>query len=774
MASKEKREPSLEETHCSSSFNSAVAYGPDSTCLFFETCFDAALLLTLEGRVLAANEAALESLRWSKEEALAASFESFADATDPRLSRFLDKRRRRGTARGRLQLRRSDGEFFEADVSSVVCRDNDGQGLVFLVLRDRKEINQARRKARSLSRFPEENPHPVLRLARDGEILFANKSCKALLEYWGAAQGQPAPSWVQKQIAEVLEEGTLRQVEVELPDRFYVLTLAPILEEGYVNAYGLDISERKRIEVALQQELAQSRAIFRQMTEGLMIYSPEGRLLSMNPAAASMYGFDARESSEAFQDGWENLFELRDLDDRPLASEKSPLQRVLRGEIFRAYEVCVRSKATRRTWTGSYGGSPLLGPDGRLLLAIITLRDVSEQRKTERALQAAKIEAELANKAKSEFLANMSHEIRTPMNGVLGMAQLALINDLNPEVRHYLEMLQSSGKHLLSILNDILDLAKIESGKTVLASEPFDLSAEFSTVMEPWAATARARGLEFSYSLEDAAPARLKGDAGRFRQVLVNLVGNAIKFTLQGKVETVGSVVEAIGRRVRLCFRVSDTGVGIPEEELGQIFEGFVQGGASSQQAFEGTGLGLAISRDLAQLMGGGLRVESRVGRGSAFFFEAEFELAEEAVGGDALEPGGASRTGRRLRVLVAEDNPVNQQVALKMLEAAGHEAELANDGREALDMLAQADFDLVVLDVRMPEMNGEEATKAIRAGSVPGVRRNIPILGLTAHAMKGDRERLLALGMDAYLPKPLEFEQLLQVLKQVEALAQE
>jgi two-component system CheB/CheR fusion protein len=410
-----------------------------------------------------------------------------------------------------------------------------------------------------------------------------------------------------------------------------------------------------------------------------------------------------------------------------------------------------------------------LDPDGRILLAIITLRDVSEQRETERALQAAKVEAELANKAKSAFLANMSHEIRTPMNGVMGMAQLALISDLKPEVRRYLELLQSSGKHLMSILNDLLDLAKIESGKTVLAVKPFDLSTEFTAVMEPLAATARAKGLEFSYSLDEAAPRKLKGDAGRFRQVLMNLLSNAIKFTSEGKVEAVGRVAEKDANSVRLDFQIKDTGEGIAKEDLEQIFREFVQVRPASRRTLGGTGLGLAISRELAHLMGGDIRVESRLGQGSVFFFEALFGLAEDVVKHGKLEANTLSHPERPLRVLVAEDTPVNQQVILKMLEALGHEATLANDGREALDLLGQSEFDMVIMDIRMPNMNGEETTQAIRAGTVPGVRRDIPIVALTAYAMKGDRERLLAMGIDDYLSKPLELEQLLQALKQIE-----
>jgi two-component system CheB/CheR fusion protein len=220
---------------------------------------------------------------------------------------------------------------------------------------------------------------------------------------------------------------------------------------------------------------------------------------------------------------------------------------------------------------------------------------------------------------------------------------------------------------------------------------------------------------------------------------------------------------------VRLDFQIKDTGEGIAKEDLEQIFREFVQVRPASRRTLGGTGLGLAISRELAHLMGGDIRVESRLGQGSVFFFEALFGLAEDVVKHGKLEANTLSHPERPLRVLVAEDTPVNQQVILKMLEALGHEATLANDGREALDLLGQSEFDMVIMDIRMPNMNGEETTQAIRAGTVPGVRRDIPIVALTAYAMKGDRERLLAMGIDDYLSKPLELEQLLQALKQIE-----
>ncbi len=363
------------------------------------------------------------------------------------------------------------------------------------------------------------------------------------------------------------------------------------------------------------------------------------------------------------------------------------------------------------------------------------------------ALEKAEAQALEASRAKSAFLAMMSHELRTPMNGVLGMAHALRGTRLDRQQAEYLETIEQSGHGLMTILNDILDLSKIEAGKLELEVAPFDIRKLAAQIRLVWSETARLKGLDLTLDVDPATPGWLSGDAARVRQILMNLVSNALKFTDAGWVVV---RIEPAGEGIVLS--VADTGPGMSEEQLARLFTPFAQGDRSTARRFGGTGLGLAICRQLAEMMGGEIGVESATGEGSTF--TARLALPAARAPGDVAGPVSVLDLAGT-RVLVVDDNMVNQMVARAILEAAGVLVATASDGHTALARLRIEDFDVVLMDVHMPVMDGVEAVRRIRAGE--GGRVDLPVVALTADAMVGDAERLLAQGFDDAHPKPIQ-----------------
>jgi signal transduction histidine kinase/CheY-like chemotaxis protein len=417
---------------------------------------------------------------------------------------------------------------------------------------------------------------------------------------------------------------------------------------------------------------------------------------------------------------------------------------------------------------------PLLDADGKIVEWFGAASDVTERKRAEEELRRAKEVAEAATRVKSQFLANMSHELRTPMTGVLGMLDLALEGSLEAEQREFIEIAHTSARSLVRILNDILDLTKIEAGRLLIEEKPFSIRECMENIFSIFIPVAKTNGLDFYFTVADDVPQILVGDPIRLNQVLTNLTGNAIKFTEKG-----GVVVRVVaggnlpGGKREVTFTVTDTGIGISDDKKDLLFRVFSQVDESHSRSYGGTGLGLAICKEIVEHMGGTISFTCGEGKGSIFSFtiplvvpENEYEAIHDSE--ETAPAGDLPKTEEitKPRILIAEDDPTIREVLGRLLQRSNYETGFAENGQKAVEMWEQGEYDLIVMDVQMPRMNGFEATIAIREKEKT-CGGHTSIVAMTAHALIEDKERCLAVGMDAYVSKPIDFKKTLQLIEE-------
>jgi PAS domain S-box-containing protein len=522
-----------------------------------------------------------------------------------------------------------------------------------------------------------------------------------------------------------------------------------------------DITERRKVEQELKSKNQLLETIIENMFEALVIHDKNGNLLFKNAEARKLYPDPDTLKSIGNVD---KVLEFFDIAGNKILSEDLPSSRALRGEIIKNVTIVIKSPYKEQITEVNV--TPVFDKDDNIISIASFHRDITERKYSEKALLEAKEEAESSNHAKSQFLANMSHEIRTPMNGIIGMSDLLLYSDLTEDQKEMVITLKASSNSLLQIINDILDLSKIEAGKVELTPEQINLVNLIDSSAKNYSSLANNKNLILSTKIEKDVPEEILVDTLRLNQIITNLIGNAIKFTQMGEIKLSVKKIKSIENKAQLMFSITDTGIGIKEEDIPKLFNNFSQIDDSKTKHFQGTGLGLAISKSLVELMGGEICVESEFGKGSTFYFTIMVNVVKKDNQIQSEKYMTAlMQSQSNINILLVEDDYVSQLVISRICKMLKWNISISSNGNEALKILETSQFNLILMDIQMPDLSGIEVAKIIRAKEkTTGL--HIPIIATTAYAMSQDRIDIMNAGMDDYISKPIDLAKLKELIE--------
>jgi len=527
-----------------------------------------------------------------------------------------------------------------------------------------------------------------------------------------------------------------------------------------VRRYGVvqDITQRKLSEIKLKESEEKFKGLAENLSEVIWIRQDE-QVVFINSAYEKIWG---RTCQSVYDDLYSFVDAIHPDDKKRIIQAFLPENRFSQGLVDEQCRIIRPDGTTRWVWARSI---PICDQNGEMTRTVGIAYDITKIKETEESLRQALEKAETANKAKSQFLANMSHELRTPLNGILGMSELLGMN-LQDEQKEMADIINTCGKNLLNIINDILDLSKIEAGKVRLRQEEFDLNDLVTEVNHVIQSLADQKGLKYHFYIHKKIEGHLMGDSGRIKQVLLNLLGNAIKFTQDGSVELSVSKGISFKDKLQLVFSIKDTGIGIADDKIGQLFAKFMQIDDSHTKDFRGAGLGLAISKQLASMMDGEINVNSKLGVGSNFTFSAIFKFKSDIKESIKIEKNeGPQMSSANVTALLVEDDYVSGVFIKNLCELKNINLKIATSGKQALEIMVRESFEIIFMDVQMPGMSGYETTKLIREREEK-LHKHTPIIATTAYALVGDREKCIEGGMDDYLEKPINAEKFYSVLQ--------